>query len=138
MLHWACDRGHLDVVKFLVSRGADVNIQDPDLQTPLHYGKRTGKLCSYSSQKSCHSYSPFPCSPPPPLTHTHTHPPNTPPYSTILKYTAASCDQSEVVRYLLSVPAVNRTLKDCDGCLAVEVTSNTSIRQLFEGTNLEQ
>ncbi len=39
MLHWACDRGHLDVVKFLISRGADVNVQDSDLQTPLHYGK---------------------------------------------------------------------------------------------------
>ena len=46
MLHWACDRGHLDVVKFLVNRGADVNIQDPDLQTPLHYGKHIRKLCS--------------------------------------------------------------------------------------------
>lgn len=51
MLHWACDRGHLDVVKFLVNRGADINIQDPDLQTPLHYGKHIQKLCSYSSQK---------------------------------------------------------------------------------------
>ena len=39
MLHWACDRGHLDVVKFLINRGADVNVQDSDLQTPLHYGK---------------------------------------------------------------------------------------------------
>ena len=39
MLHWACDRGHLDVVKFLINGGADVNVQDPDLQTPLHYGK---------------------------------------------------------------------------------------------------
>ena len=38
MLHWSCDRGHLDVVKFLVSRGADVNVKDSDLQTPLHYG----------------------------------------------------------------------------------------------------
>ena len=39
MLHWACDRGHLDVVKFLISRGANVNVRDSDLQTPLHYGK---------------------------------------------------------------------------------------------------
>ena len=79
LLHWACDRGHLEVVKFLVGSGADINIQvsnmpcrrcmvatkplappchfvresiglrppqqflpllqDPDQQTPLHYGR---------------------------------------------------------------------------------------------------
>ncbi|KAJ3062128.1 Acyl-CoA-binding domain-containing protein 5, partial [Quaeritorhiza haematococci] len=37
-LHIACDRGHLDLVKELVlSRGADINTQDLEGQTPLHY-----------------------------------------------------------------------------------------------------
>ncbi len=42
LLHWACDRGNLEVVKLLVERGADVNIQDTDKQTPLHYGEDNG------------------------------------------------------------------------------------------------
>ncbi|XP_064395739.1 uncharacterized protein LOC135342805 [Halichondria panicea] len=37
LLHWACDRGNLNMVKLLVKRGADVNIEDTDNQTPLHY-----------------------------------------------------------------------------------------------------
>lgn len=37
MLMWACDRGHLDVVKYLVEHGADVNKRDSDGQTCLHY-----------------------------------------------------------------------------------------------------
>ena len=35
-----CDRGNLNMVKLLVKRGADVNIEDTDNQTPLHYGER--------------------------------------------------------------------------------------------------
>ena len=39
LLHWACDRGHLEAVKVLVDKGAEVNMQEQeDLQTPLHYG----------------------------------------------------------------------------------------------------
>ena len=34
LLHWACDRGNLNTVKLLVKRGADVNIEDTDNQTP--------------------------------------------------------------------------------------------------------
>ena len=34
LLHWACDRGNLNMVKLLVKRGADVNIEDTDNQTP--------------------------------------------------------------------------------------------------------
>jgi ankyrin repeat protein len=37
LLMWACDRGNLDMVKFLTERGADVNLQDNDGQTCLHY-----------------------------------------------------------------------------------------------------
>ncbi|KAA8533586.1 hypothetical protein F0562_030980 [Nyssa sinensis] len=36
-LHWAVDRGHLNVTEFLVSRNADVNAKDNEGQTPLHY-----------------------------------------------------------------------------------------------------
>ncbi|KAK7282546.1 hypothetical protein RIF29_11426 [Crotalaria pallida] len=36
-LHWAVDRGHLDVTELLVGKNADVNAKDNDGQTPLHY-----------------------------------------------------------------------------------------------------
>nr|XP_043608427.1 acyl-CoA-binding domain-containing protein 1-like [Erigeron canadensis] len=36
-LHWAVDRGHIDVAELLLSRNADVNLQDNEGQTPLHY-----------------------------------------------------------------------------------------------------
>ncbi|XXG85616.1 hypothetical protein AAC387_Pa11g0661 [Persea americana] len=36
-LHWAVDRGHLNVIDLLVGRNADVNAQDNEGQTPLHY-----------------------------------------------------------------------------------------------------
>ncbi|CAI8598529.1 unnamed protein product [Vicia faba] len=36
-LHWAVDRGHLDVTELLLGRNADVNAKDNDGQTPLHY-----------------------------------------------------------------------------------------------------
>lgn len=37
MLMWACDRGQLEIVRYLVERGADLNKQDSDGQTCLHY-----------------------------------------------------------------------------------------------------
>ena len=37
MLMNACDLGHLDIAKFLVQSGIDLNAQDPDGQTCLHY-----------------------------------------------------------------------------------------------------
>ncbi|XP_004502682.1 acyl-CoA-binding domain-containing protein 1 isoform X1 [Cicer arietinum] len=36
-LHWAVDRGHLNVTELLIGRSADVNAKDNDGQTPLHY-----------------------------------------------------------------------------------------------------
>ncbi|CAG8767115.1 38708_t:CDS:2, partial [Gigaspora margarita] len=37
LLHWACDRGHLDVIKLLIEKGADINILSDGIETPLHY-----------------------------------------------------------------------------------------------------
>ncbi|VVB11315.1 unnamed protein product [Arabis nemorensis] len=36
-LHWAIDRGHLNIAKVLVDKNADVNAKDNEGQTPLHY-----------------------------------------------------------------------------------------------------
>uniref|UniRef100_A0A6N2LKK1 ACB domain-containing protein n=1 Tax=Salix viminalis TaxID=40686 RepID=A0A6N2LKK1_SALVM len=36
-LHWAVDRGHLNIAEVLVGKNADVNAKDKDGQTPLHY-----------------------------------------------------------------------------------------------------
>ncbi|CAJ0930259.1 unnamed protein product, partial [Mesorhabditis belari] len=36
-LHWAIDKGSKNVAKWLIDCGADVDIQDPDGNTPLHY-----------------------------------------------------------------------------------------------------
>ncbi|KAL2089644.1 hypothetical protein ACEWY4_014332 [Coilia grayii] len=37
LLHWACDRGHKDLVSVLLSNKADINSQDNEGQTALHY-----------------------------------------------------------------------------------------------------
>uniref|UniRef100_A0AAY5EHE3 Acyl-CoA-binding domain-containing protein 6 n=1 Tax=Electrophorus electricus TaxID=8005 RepID=A0AAY5EHE3_ELEEL len=37
LLHWACDRGHTELVTLLLHHNADINSQDDEGQTPLHY-----------------------------------------------------------------------------------------------------
>ncbi|XP_062855641.1 acyl-CoA-binding domain-containing protein 6 [Trichomycterus rosablanca] len=37
LLHWACDRGHKELVTLLLNHNADINSQDDEGQTPLHY-----------------------------------------------------------------------------------------------------
>lgn len=37
LLMWACDRGSLPIVKFLVELGSDLNLQDVEGQSCLHY-----------------------------------------------------------------------------------------------------
>lgn len=44
LLHWACDRGHLDVVEFLLEKNHDVNCYDTDKLTPLHYAASCDNL----------------------------------------------------------------------------------------------
>ncbi|KAL6972127.1 Acyl-CoA-binding domain-containing protein 1 [Sarracenia purpurea var. burkii] len=36
-LHWAVDRGHLNIIELLVAKNADVNAKDNEGQGPLHY-----------------------------------------------------------------------------------------------------
>lgn len=37
LLHWACDRGHTELVSTLLFHNAHINMQDSEGQTPLHY-----------------------------------------------------------------------------------------------------
>ncbi|KAJ8357700.1 hypothetical protein SKAU_G00204940 [Synaphobranchus kaupii] len=37
LLHWACDRGHKELVSVLLQNNADINSQDDEGQTALHY-----------------------------------------------------------------------------------------------------
>ncbi|XP_023559389.1 acyl-CoA-binding domain-containing protein 6 [Octodon degus] len=37
LLHWACDRGHKELVTVLLQHKADINCQDNEGQTALHY-----------------------------------------------------------------------------------------------------
>ncbi|XP_062960842.1 acyl-CoA-binding domain-containing protein 6 isoform X3 [Cynocephalus volans] len=37
LLHWACDRGHKELVTVLLQYGVDINCQDNEGQTALHY-----------------------------------------------------------------------------------------------------
>ena len=39
LLHWACDRGHIDVLQLLLDNEAKINATDAEGQTALHYGK---------------------------------------------------------------------------------------------------
>ncbi|KNC83394.1 hypothetical protein SARC_04360 [Sphaeroforma arctica JP610] len=43
-LHWACDRGHPDIVRALVEKCADVGVTDNDGQSALHYAAFCGHL----------------------------------------------------------------------------------------------
>ena len=42
LLHHACGQGQINIVKWLVDNGADINSLDEDCMTPLSYAKNTG------------------------------------------------------------------------------------------------
>jgi len=35
--HYAAAQGHLDVLQYLATKGADLEVEDPHARTPLHY-----------------------------------------------------------------------------------------------------
>jgi len=43
-LHWACDRGHLEIVLLLADHGADLNGLSEDGETPLHFACTSERL----------------------------------------------------------------------------------------------
>lgn len=59
-LHLATSNGHLSVVKELISFGADVNLRDKNLRTPLFcalYGKREERAAAISKKTITIVYS---------------------------------------------------------------------------------
>jgi ankyrin repeat protein len=42
LLHWVADRGHIEVARYLLSLKCDVNAQDLEGNTPLHYAAISG------------------------------------------------------------------------------------------------
>ncbi|KAI8379382.1 ankyrin repeat-containing domain protein [Radiomyces spectabilis] len=54
-LHYASDRGHMDMVKLLIQLGADINARSNDQETPLHYACISEQLevAEYLVQQGC-------------------------------------------------------------------------------------
>lgn len=44
LVHWASDRGSEEILQLLIDEGADVNLPDSDMQTPLHYAASCGHV----------------------------------------------------------------------------------------------
>lgn len=44
LIHWAADRGNIDILQFLLNKGSDVNLVDSEGQTALHYASSCGHL----------------------------------------------------------------------------------------------
>lgn len=44
LIHWACDRNHVEVLRLLVAAGTPVDLRDGEQQTALHYACSCGHL----------------------------------------------------------------------------------------------
>jgi len=44
LVHWASDRGYLNILQILLEKNADINLNDSEGQTPLHYASSCGHL----------------------------------------------------------------------------------------------
>ena len=42
-LHYACEYGHLKIVKYLISKGANIEAKDRYSQTPLYFASQRNK-----------------------------------------------------------------------------------------------
>lgn len=44
LVHWAADRGSTNILQLLINEGANANLPDCDMQTPLHYAASCGHV----------------------------------------------------------------------------------------------
>lgn len=44
LIHWAVDRNTPEILEYFISLNANINLQDSELQTPLHYATTCGHL----------------------------------------------------------------------------------------------
>uniref|UniRef100_A0A5F5Q124 Acyl-CoA-binding domain-containing protein 6 n=1 Tax=Equus caballus TaxID=9796 RepID=A0A5F5Q124_HORSE len=102
LLHWACDRGHKELVTVLLQYRADINCQT---QLPSDCGKRTLEIYSCRPCKDNEG-------------------------QTALHY-AAACEFLDIVELLLQSGA-DPTLRDQDGCLPEEVTGCKAVSLVLQ------
>jgi acyl-CoA-binding protein len=49
VLHWAADRGHVEIIEYLLDAGFDCNLIDSEGSTPLHHAAYSGNKMSYAA-----------------------------------------------------------------------------------------
>ena len=127
LIHWACDRGHLPIVELLVSRGADVNVQVDKHTITLSAGCILSNDVSFTGHRAADTSTLWldKLANSLPLSHS----------ATFIFISASSCDQGDVVSYLLSNGA-DPTIKDCDKLTPVQVAEETSTKQLFQNCTM--
>ena len=43
LLHYACEKGYLEIVQYLIEKGASIEAKDEDQKTPLHIASIWGQ-----------------------------------------------------------------------------------------------
>ncbi|XP_072789049.1 acyl-CoA-binding domain-containing protein 6 isoform X1 [Taeniopygia guttata] len=109
LLHWACDRGHKELVSVLLQNAADVNIQEMLLWRSNKAQKRRVSPCSVGLRNSLE---------------------NDGEGQTALHY-AATCEFLDIVELLLQSGA-DPGLRDQEGCLPEEVTDSKAITSALQ------